>query len=150
MCDPPSYLSYLYSQKHIITHAQTTTKTNKKITEIVLAWALLLRRHTINFKTLINKTFNWGGFLDSFRGSILYHHDRENGGMQEDVVWKLRVLHLPGKMKSTKSYTEESLNKRDSILLIIKIINNIIPLDNKIIDPTWIKVTYFLQQGHIS
>ena len=39
----------------------------------------------------------------SFRGSVHYHHGREHGTMQAEVVLELRVLHLAGIRKSADS-----------------------------------------------
>lgn len=51
---------------------------------------------------LIKKRFNWVPCL-RFRGSVHYHHDGENGGVQADVVLELRELHL----KATGSRLEQ-------------------------------------------
>ena len=44
--------------------------------------------------TLTKKTFNRGWFTYSFRGLAHYHHGRELGSVQADVVLDLRVLRL--------------------------------------------------------
>lgn len=45
-----------------------------------------------------------------FKGSVLYHHVREHGSMQADVV--LATSWLTGHRKSIDGHTEESLSKR--------------------------------------
>ena len=47
---------------------------------------ILIRKHTFNF-----------------RGTVHYHHDGEHGGLEADIVLKLRVLYLSGNRKSSKT-----------------------------------------------
>ena len=52
--------------------------------------------------TLIKETLVVVAHLQ-LRGSVHYHHGREHGSVQADVVLELRVLHLAGNRKSTDS-----------------------------------------------
>lgn len=75
-------------------------------TDGFLFFPSVLVRVFIAVKTLathIKKPFNWGWLPYSFRGSILYHHDRKHDGMQTDKVLELRMLHLVGNKKMTET-----------------------------------------------
>ena len=42
-----------------------------------------------------------------------YHHGKDNGSMQGDMVLELRVLYLADNRKLTDCHTEGSLSQRD-------------------------------------
>ena len=67
-----------------------TQDTDSEISVDILGF-LLLWRDAMYMTTLIRKTFNWGGDLYSFRGSV--YCGREPGSVQADVLEKvLRIL----------------------------------------------------------
>ena len=83
------------------------------------------------------------GLAYRFRGSVHYHHGREHGSIQADIVLEeLRVLHLDAKA-ATGDCHPKAARKRVSLLHWIE-------LEPRVSKPTPTTRTHPLQQGYAS